>query len=70
MDKVLIVDGLDVTFELHKSEVRAVSDLNFTLARGETLAVVGSSAIRILGRQSSAMAIITRYRMPPESSCG
>jgi oligopeptide transport system ATP-binding protein len=43
MEKVLVVDGLNVTFELHESEVRAVSDLNFTLARGETLAVVGES---------------------------
>ena len=33
-------------------------------------AVVGSSAISTLGRQDSAMAIITRWRMPPESSCG
>ncbi len=42
-EKVLVVDGLNVTFELHKSEVQAVSDLNFALARGETLAVVGES---------------------------
>ena len=33
-------------------------------------AVVGSSAISTLGRQESAIAIITRCRMPPESSCG
>ena len=33
-------------------------------------AVVGSSAIRMSGRQASAMAIITRWRMPPESWCG
>ena len=30
-------------------------------------AVVGSSAMRILGRQARAMAIITRWRMPPDS---
>ena len=30
-------------------------------------AVVGSSAIRSLGSQDSAMAIITRWRMPPEN---
>ena len=29
-------------------------------------AVVGSSAISSCGRQASAMAIITRWRMPPE----
>ena len=33
-------------------------------------AVVGSSAIKMSGSQSSAMAIITRWRMPPENSCG
>ena len=33
-------------------------------------AVVGSSAISSFGRQASAMAIITRWRMPPESWCG
>ena len=33
-------------------------------------AVVGSSAIRSLGWQDSAMAIMTRWRMPPENWCG
>ena len=33
-------------------------------------AVVGSSAIRIEGPLASAMAIITRWRWPPESWCG
>ena len=33
-------------------------------------AVVGSSAISRLGRHDSAIAIITRWRMPPESWCG
>ena len=33
-------------------------------------AVVGSSAIRSLGWQASAMAIIARWRMPPEKECG
>ena len=32
--------------------------------------VVGSSAISRLGRQASAMAIITRWHIPPESSKG
>lgn len=43
MANVLVVDNLDVTFALHQSEVKAVSDLDFTLAEGETLAVVGES---------------------------
>ena len=33
-------------------------------------AVVGSSAMSSCGRQTSAIAIITRWRMPPENSCG
>ncbi len=43
MTDVLVVDDLDVTFDLHDSQVKAVSDLDFTLAEGETLAVVGES---------------------------
>ena len=33
-------------------------------------AVVGSSAISRSGLHDSAMAIITRWRMPPDSWCG
>ena len=33
-------------------------------------AVVGSSAISTFGSHASAIAIITRCRMPPESWCG
>jgi len=33
-------------------------------------AVVGSSAISSRGEQARAMAIITRWRWPPDSSCG
>ena len=33
-------------------------------------AVVGSSAISSFGSQLSAIAIITRWRSPPESWCG
>ena len=33
-------------------------------------AVVGSSAISSFGSQASAIAIITRWRMPPENWCG
>ena len=33
-------------------------------------AVVGSSAISTSGSLAIAMAIITRWRMPPENSCG
>ena len=43
MADVLVVDDLDVTFALHDSEVKAVSNLDLTLAEGETLAIVGES---------------------------
>jgi hypothetical protein len=33
-------------------------------------AVVGSSAIRRSGFRESAMAIMARWRIPPENSCG
>ena len=33
-------------------------------------AVVGSSASSSLGSLASAIAIITRWRMPPENWCG
>ena len=33
-------------------------------------AVVGSSAMIIRGESDSAMAIIARWRMPPENWCG
>ncbi len=33
-------------------------------------AVVGSSAISSFGRSAIAMAMPTRWRWPPESSCG
>ena len=44
MDKVLVVDDLDVTFALHKAEVKAVSDLDFSLSAGETWAVNTTSS--------------------------
>jgi oligopeptide transport system ATP-binding protein len=43
MKHVLDVQDMSVTFALHQSEVQAVREMNFTLARGETLAVVGES---------------------------
>ncbi len=33
-------------------------------------AVVGSSAISNFGEHDSAMAIMTRWRIPPEKACG
>jgi len=55
MDKVLSVHDMNVTFALHQSEVRAVSELNFSLSRGETLAVVGESGS---GKSQAFLAIM------------
>jgi oligopeptide transport system ATP-binding protein len=43
MADILVVDDLSVTFQLHDTEVHAVSGLDLTLAQGETLAIVGES---------------------------
>ena len=55
MKQVLKVEDMSVTFELHQSEVRAVQDMNFTLAEGETLAVVGESGS---GKSQAFLAIM------------
>ncbi|WP_131747123.1 ABC transporter ATP-binding protein [Frankia sp. Cppng1_Ct_nod] len=40
---MLVVDGLDVTFQVGSERIRAVRGVSFTLARGECLAIVGES---------------------------
>ncbi|WP_235498265.1 ABC transporter ATP-binding protein [Frankia sp. R43] len=40
---LLVVDGLDVTFQVGGERVHAVRDVSFTLDRGECLAIVGES---------------------------
>ena len=67
---LLEVKNLSVNFGTGDDAVRAVKNVSFDIKRGETLAVVGSSAISRRGSLISAMAIIVRWRIPPENSCG
>lgn len=61
MEKLLEVDGLQVTFKTHGGEVKAVRGVSFSLNRGETLAIVGESGC---GKSVTARSIM---RLIPES---
>jgi peptide/nickel transport system ATP-binding protein len=52
---VLDVRGLTVVFPTHAGEVQAVSDLTYTLHRGETLGIVGESGS---GKSVSSLALM------------
>ena len=49
---------------------RSRSNSRICFCRTTSSAVVGSSAISSFGRSAQAMAIITRWRCPPDNSCG
>ena len=55
-----------------RRQVTAVRDVSLRLEEGrpEIFTVVGSSAMMTSGPQTVASAIVTRWRMPPESWCG
>ena len=55
---------------IHFGAKTAVHSLDLAIARGERVALVGESAIRSLGRQAKAMAIMARWRWPPDSWWG
>ncbi len=42
-ETILNVENLNVTFQTYAGEVKAIRDVNFTLEKGETLAIVGES---------------------------
>jgi peptide/nickel transport system ATP-binding protein len=52
---ILDVRGLTVVFPTHEGNVRAVSDLSYTLHRGETLGIVGESGS---GKSVSSLALM------------
>ncbi len=43
MDSILDVNNLHVTFDTYGGSVQAVRGVNFSLNKGETLAIVGES---------------------------
>ncbi|MFP2515191.1 glutathione ABC transporter ATP-binding protein GsiA [Buttiauxella agrestis] len=54
-DEVLSVSRLNVSFRQENADIQAVSDLSFTLKRGETLAIVGESGS---GKSVTALALM------------
>ena len=54
-ETVLDVRGLSVVFPTLDGDVRAVSDLSYTLHRGETLGIVGESGS---GKSVSSLALM------------
>ena len=59
-----------ITSAMPRSRDRSFMSLRICAWIVTSSAVVGSSAMMSFGLQESAMAIITRWRMPPENWCG
>ena len=58
--QLLVVENLDINFELHEKTVHAVRNVSFKVAEGETLALVGESGS---GKSVTSMSIM---RLLPE----
>jgi peptide/nickel transport system ATP-binding protein len=61
-ETLLEVRGLTVAFPTHDGEVQAVSDLSYTLQRGETLGIVGESGSGKSVSSLALMGLINRQR--------
>jgi len=59
----LVVDNLSVRFPTHDGLVQAVTDLSYSVSRGQTLRIVGESGS---GKSVSSMAILGLH--PPQST--
>lgn len=62
MNEVLRVNDLHVSFDTYAGEVKAVRGVNFSLAQGEVLAIVGESGC---GKSVTAQTIMKLNPMPP-----
>jgi hypothetical protein len=56
-----------ITIAMPRSRDRSCMSLRICACIVTSSAVVGSSAMMSLGLHASAMAIMTRWRMPPEN---
>ena len=61
-DTVLEVDGLCVDFAVRRKRVRVLSDISFTVGRGETLGIIGESGC---GKSMTALALLRMIPSPP-----
>ena len=61
-DTVLEVEGLCVDFALRRRQVRVLSDISFTVERGETLGIIGESGC---GKSMTALALLRMIPSPP-----
>ena len=61
-DTVLDVEGLCVDFVVRKRQVRVLSDISFTVGRGETLGIIGESGC---GKSMTALALLRMIPSPP-----
>ncbi|MDQ1080945.1 ABC transporter ATP-binding protein [Pseudoroseomonas cervicalis] len=61
-DTLLEVENLAIRFRTHGGEAAAVSDVSFTLKRGETLAMVGESGS---GKSVTSLALMRLLPKPP-----
>lgn len=62
MTKLLEVQDLHVSFKTYNGEVQAVRGVNFSLAKGETLAIVGESGC---GKSVTSQSIMRLIPSPP-----
>ena len=61
-DAVLEVEGLCVDFAVRRRQVRVLSDISFTVGRGETLGIIGESGC---GKSMTALAMLRMIPSPP-----